>query len=39
MGMRRARRDYRDSYVDELEDKPEAEALPCPAGLELVGQL
>ena len=34
MGMRRARRDYRPAYDDE----PDAEALPCPAGLELVGQ-
>jgi hypothetical protein len=39
MGMRRARSDYRDSYVDELEDEPEAEASPCPAGLEQVGAL
>jgi hypothetical protein len=35
MGMRRARRDYCPAYDDE----PNAEVPPCPAGLELVGQL
>jgi hypothetical protein len=39
MGMRRARRDYRESYVDGLEDEPEAETPSCPSGLEQVGAL
>ncbi len=38
-GMRRARRDYRESYVDKLEDEPEAETPSCPSGLEQVGAL
>ena len=32
MGMRRARRDYRESYVDKLEDEPEADARPVRPG-------
>jgi hypothetical protein len=39
MGMRRARRDYREIYHPEPEDGPDTEALPCPVGLELVGRL
>jgi hypothetical protein len=39
MGMRRAHRDYHETYGDELEDEPEAEAPPCPSGLEQVGAL
>jgi hypothetical protein len=37
--MRRASRDYHETYRDEPEDAPDTEALPCPVGLELVGRL
>ncbi len=39
MGVRRARRDYHETYHPEPEDGFDTEALPCPVGLELVGQL
>ena len=39
MGMRRARRDYHETYGDRLEDEPEADAPPRPSGLEQVGAL
>jgi hypothetical protein len=39
MGMRRARRDYHETYGDRLENEPEADAPSYPSGLEQVGAL